>query len=153
MQARDLFVPAWIATIIVCLGPALQAQSPQPATERQPLGNSVPGDALADLPSGATIFSLLDTAIPEVISDRVDAGSLTAGQPARMGAHGSSWTQTMFRIGEVDVSDPAANGTPLILPGVLAWQRMDVSTGAMQLGTNAPRLAVTLGPRPTASTG
>jgi hypothetical protein len=133
--------------IIACLAPAVRAQNPPPATERQPLGNSLTGDALADLPSGAMVFSLLDSAIPEVISDRVDAGSLTPGQPARLGAHGSSWTQTMFRIGEADVSDPDGSGTPLILPGVLAWQRMDVATGAMLLGTNAPGLAVTLVPR------
>jgi hypothetical protein len=143
--------PLAALAIVVCLTPVLQAQSP-PAAERQPLGNSLTGDMLADLPSGATIFSLLDTAIPEVISDRVDAGSLTPGQPARLGAHGSSWTQTMFRIGEVDVSDPDASGTPLILPGVLAWQRMDVATGAMLLGTNAPGLAVTLVPRRPTST-
>src|SRR5712671_5067468 len=139
MPARHLAAIA----ILVCLTSTLQAQAPQPSTERQPLGNSLTSDALADLPSGAAIFSLLDSAIPEVISDRVDAGSLTPGQPARFGTHGSSWTQTMFRIGEVDVSDPDASGTPLILPGVRAWQRMDVATGAMLLGTNAPGLAVT----------
>jgi len=133
--------------VIVWLTPAVHAQAPQAAAERQPLGNSLTSEELMDLPSGATIFSLLDTAIPEVISDRVDAGSLTPGQPARFGAHGSSWTQTMFRIGEVDVSDPDASGTPLILPGVLAWQRVDVATGAMPLGMNAPGLAVTLVPR------
>ncbi len=107
------------AAVIAWLMPAVHAQTPQPPVERQPLGNSFAIDPLADLPSGATIFSLLDSAIPEVISDRVDAGSLTPGQPPRLGAHGSSWTQTMFRIGEVDVSDPDASGTPLILPGVL----------------------------------
>ena len=149
MQGRHILAAS---AVIVWLMPAVHAQSPQPAAERRPLGASLTSDQLADLPSGATIFSLLDTAIPEVISDRVDAGSLTPGQPARFGAHGSSWTQTMFRIGEVDVSDPDASGTPLILPGVLAWQRMEVATGAMPLGINAPGLAVTLVPRrPTAA--
>jgi hypothetical protein len=137
--------------VIACLEPAVTAQTTDPLAERQSLGNLLASDALADLPSGATVFSLLDSAIPEVISDRVDAGSLTPGQPARFGAHGSSWTQTMFRIGEVDVSDPDASGTPLILPGILAWQRMDVATGAMPLGMNAPGLAVTLVPRRPAS--
>lgn len=138
--------------ILAWVMPSLHAQSPQPAAERQPLGNSLTTEEIADLPSGATIFSLLDTAIPEVISDRVDAGSLTPGQPARLGAHGSSWTQTMFRVGQVDVSDPNASGTPLILPGVLAWQRVDMATGAMPLGMNAPGLAVTLVPRRPSAT-
>jgi hypothetical protein len=51
----------------------------------------------------------------------------------------------------VDISDPDASGTPLILPGVLAWQRMEVATGAMPIGTSAPGLAVTLVPRRPAS--
>lgn len=149
MQGRHALAAA---ALVAWLMPAAHAQTPQPVAKRQPLGNSLTSDQLADLPSGAAIFSVLDSAIPEVVSDRVDAGSLTPGQPARLGAHGSSWTQTMFRIGEVDVSDPDASGTPLILPGVLAWQRMDVATGAMPLGMNAPGLAVTLVPRrPTAA--
>ena len=147
MQGRHAFAAVAAVALVVWLMPALHAQTPQPAAERQPLGKSHTGDQIADLPSGATIFSLLDSAIPEVISDRVDAGSLTPGQPAHFGTHGSSWTQTMFRIGQVDVSDPGASGTPLVLPGVLAWQRIDVATGAMPLGVNAPGLAITLVPR------
>ena len=126
MQGRHILAAS---AVIVWLMPAVHAQTPQPAAERQPLGYSLTSDQLADLPSGATIFSLLDTSIPEVISDRVDAGSLTPGQPARFGAHGSSWTQTMFRIGEVDVSDPDASGTPLILPGVLTWRSEERRVG------------------------
>src|SRR3989442_7790346 len=76
-----------MVAVIAWLMPAVHAQTPQPAAARQPLGNSLTSDALADLPSGATIFSLLDTAIPEVISDRVDAGRLTPGEPARLCAH------------------------------------------------------------------
>ena len=151
-RRRYTAAAAAAAAAIVWLMPALHAQTPEPAAERQPLGYSFTGDQIADLPSGAAIFSLLDSAVPEAISDRVDAGSLTPGQPTRFGTHGSSWTQTMFRIGEVDVSDPDASGTPLVLPGVRAWRRMDVATGAMPLGVNAPGLAVTLVPRrPTAA--
>ena len=76
--------------------PALLAQTAQPDAGRQPqpFTYSLTGDLLTDLPSGSTIFSLLDTAFAELISDRIDAGSLTVGQAPRMGAHGSSWTQT-----------------------------------------------------------
>ena len=74
MRRRHARAVAAVA-IAAWLVPEAHAQTPQPAAERQPLGNSLTSDALADLPSGATIFSVLDTAIPEVISDRVDAGS------------------------------------------------------------------------------
>src|ERR1044072_3233997 len=112
-----------LAAILVAgwLTPAVHAQTPEPPGERQPVGASFLTTALSDLPSGSTVFSLLDTSIAELISDRVDAGGLTVGQAARMGAHGSSWTQTMFRIGEVDISAPRASGTPLLIPGVLGW--------------------------------
>lgn len=131
------------------LAPAASAQTKEPVA---PLGSTFMIDALSDLPSGSTIFSLLDTSIAEVISDRVDAGSLTVGQPARFGTHGSSWTQTMFRIGDVDISDPSASGTPLIVPSILGWDRMDVATAAMTIDANTSGPVVTLVPRrPTAT--
>ena len=138
--------------IALWLTPAVHAQTPEPPGERQPVGASFLATALSDLPSGATIFSILDTSVAELISDRVDAGGLTVAQAARMGAHGSSWTQTMFRIGAVDISDPRASGTPLLIPGILGWQRMDVATAAMPLDANAAGPAITLVPaRPASS--
>src|ERR671925_1388662 len=38
------------------------------------LGNTLPVEALSDLPGGANLFTLLDTAIPQVITERVDTG-------------------------------------------------------------------------------
>jgi hypothetical protein len=137
---------------VASLTPGVRAQTPDPSGERQPLGMPLLTTALADLPSGATIFSLLDTSIAELISDRIDAGSMMPGQAARLGAHGSSWTQTMFRVGAVDISDARASGTPLVIPGVLGWQRVDVATGALPRDMNASGPVVTLVPaRPTSS--
>jgi len=102
---------------------------------------------LADLPSSADLFSLLDAAVPEVIADRIDTGGLSTGDPARTGAHGSSWTQTLFRIGNVSITDPVGSGTPLLLPRVDAWERVDVMTGLMPIDVDAPGLAIVLTPR------
>ena len=121
----------------------------QTAAADQPpmLGGSFSAAALADLPSGSNIFSLLDSAIPEVIADRVDAGGLTAGQSALVGARGSSWTQTTFRIGDADITDPSGSGIPMLLPGLHAWERVDVGTGMLPADINAPGMAVSLVPR------
>jgi hypothetical protein len=149
-MARVLLTMALVAW----LTPGVWAQTAQPDTGSQPppFANSFTGDLLTDLPSGSTIFSLLDTAFAELISDRVDAGSLTVGHPSRFGAHGSSWTQTTFRIGQVDISDPDASGTPFVLPGVRGWERMDIATGALPVGMNSPGPVVTLVPiRPAAA--
>ncbi|HVH25449.1 MAG TPA: hypothetical protein VM818_01775 [Vicinamibacterales bacterium] len=143
-----------LAAIVLtgALASSARAQTWEPVTERQPLGSVFTIDSLTDLPSGSSIFSLLDSSVPELISDRVDAGGLTIGDPPHFGAHGSSWTQTMYRIGDVDISDPRATGTPLMLPGMLWWDRMDVATAAMPFELNAAGPVVTLVPRrPTAS--
>ena len=140
--------------IVAWLMPGVRAQTVRSDIARQPppFANSLSGDLITDLPSGSTIFSLLDTAFAELVSDRVDAGSLTVGQPSRIGTHGSSWTQTMFRIGEVDISDPDASGTPFVLPGVRGWERMDIATGALPVSLNSPGPVVTLVPmRPSAA--
>jgi len=113
-----------------------------------PLGSTLTVDALADLPSsGGNLFTLLDTVIPELISDRVDSGGLNVGDSARIGAHGSSWTQTLFRVDGVDITGGDGSGAPLLLPGVVMWDRVDVSTGLLPIDINAPGLAVSLAPR------
>jgi hypothetical protein len=135
-----------LALTLTAAAAPLDAQTSERTGERQPLGASFTIETLADLPSGANIFSVLDTSIAELVSDRVDAGGLTAAQPARFGAHGSSWTQTMYRVGHVDITDPRASGTPLAVPGIAMWQRMDVASGALAFDTNSPGPVVTLVP-------
>src|SRR5215510_15279834 len=118
-----------------------------------PLGSTLTVDALADLPSsGGNLFTLLDTVVPELISDRVDSGGLNVGGAARVGAHGSSWRQTVYRIDGVDITDGDGSGAPMVLPGVLMWDRVDVATGILPIDINAPGLAISLTPRrPTAT--
>src|SRR3954468_24936477 len=66
------------------------SQTTSDPIERAPLGSTLTVDALGDLPSGGNLFTLLDTVVPEVITDRVDTGGLTTGSASRIGAHGSS---------------------------------------------------------------
>src|SRR5262249_22620136 len=121
--------------------------------ERPPLGSSITVEALGELPASASLFTLLDASIPDVITDRVDTGGVSAGQPARAGAHGSSWSQTLFRLGDADITHPAGSGTPLLSAAVAEWDRVDVSTGIMPVDASAPGLAVFLMPRtPSLST-
>jgi hypothetical protein len=129
---------------------AARAAHAQPP-EHPPLGSFITIDALGVLPSPANLFSLLDTAVADVIADRIDTGGLSAGQAARVGAHGSTWTQTLFTLGDVDITDPNGTGTPLLLPGVDTWERVDVATGMMPIERSAPGLAIALSPRAPAA--
>src|SRR5262245_8210368 len=130
---------------------AIFALSAAPASaqlpERPPLGSAITIDALGVLPAPGNLFSLLDTAVPDVIADRIDTGGLSAGEPARVGAHGSTWTQTLFTLGDVNITDPGGSGTPLLLPGVDTWERAEVTTGLMPIDRSAPGVAITLTPR------
>ena len=148
---RFYLVAVWLLVASAAAAQTPPPPAPQPSEERPPLGGSITVDALGFLPSAATLYSLLDTSIPDVIADRIDTGGLSAGEPARVGAHGSSWTQTLFRLGSVNITDPNGNGTPMLVPGVDAWQRVEVATGLMPLDINAPGLAVSLVPRVPAS--
>ena len=123
------------------------------AIQVPPLGSTLTVNALADLPSsGGNLFTLLDTVIPELISDRVDSGGLNVGGAARIGAHGSSWTQTLFRLDGVDISGGDGSGAPMLLPGVVMWDRVDVATGLLPIDVNAPGLAISLTPRRPSAT-
>src|SRR5207247_7840843 len=105
------------------------------AIQVPPLGSTLTVNALADLPSsGGNLLTLLDTVIPELISDRVDSGGLNVGGTARLGAHGSSWTQTLFRLDGVDITDGDGSGAPLLLPGVVMWDRVVDATGPLPIG-------------------
>ena len=150
----------WAAIAFACSGSA-HAQIPAPppnpeeqtiaSRQRPPLGVSFTVDALGGLPVAGSVFPLLSTAA-EVIPDRIDTGGLSAGSPAREGAHGETWTQTTYRVGDADITNLSGAGTPLLMPGADVWEGVDVTTGMMPIDAGAPGMAVGLVPRrPAAS--
>jgi hypothetical protein len=98
-----------------------------------------------DLPSTNNLFQLLETVEGEVISDRFYGGGLNTGRNALDGAFLSSWTQTQFFVGDVNVTMPNG-GTPFLFPTLLFWDHADVATAMMPVDQNAPGLAISLQP-------
>jgi hypothetical protein len=132
--------------------PAPQSDPPaQTSHERPPLGSWFTVDALGALPTTDSIFPVLSS-VADVIPDRIDTGGLSAGSPAREGAHGETWTQTTYRIGDADISNLSGVGTPLLMPTADVWDRMDVTTGLMPIDVGVPGMAVGLVPRRPAAT-
>ena len=127
--------------------PALTRGSPPAAVE-----TTTPAWVLMDLPSNGSLYSVLETIQPDMVSNRIEGGGLYAGTAAHIGAHGSTWTQTLFRVGDINLSDPDGSGTPLAIPGVLELERIDVNSGIMGVDVNAPGLVVNLTPRRPSST-
>src|SRR6185369_16225123 len=119
-----------VALVVCALAQPALAQTPAAFPERPPLGAEITVSPLGDLPSSDNLFALLDTIVPDVIADRIEDGGTAAGAPSRVGAHGSSWTQTVYRIGDADITNPNLTGQPLLMPGVDVWDHVAVATGA-----------------------
>jgi hypothetical protein len=141
---------AALMTLTLCNRVA--AQRPVSDGEPPAVGSSFTDDTLQDLPIAGNVYALLETTQPEVISDRFNNGGLNVGGFARVGGFLSSWSQTSFRIGDLDVSDPWGSGAALLFPETLFWREVRVDTGLMPADISAPGLAATLLPkRPAAA--
>ncbi|MET0552062.1 MAG: hypothetical protein ABW221_03430, partial [Vicinamibacteria bacterium] len=131
MARRPTVAPALVA--LACLAPAARAQSP-----------AFDADFLRDLPSGRDVFSLLETAEPLTIADRIDTGGLFTGEAGRLSARGASWTQSTFALDGVDLTDPLTGGRPLFLPWDEALQSVDFRIGGARTDVASPGPLVAL---------
>src|SRR5262245_34372006 len=128
-------------------GPAAQTTLPPSIfANGAEVGSSLTADTLANLPLAENVYSVLETTQSDVSADRFNAGGLNVGENARAGGFLGSWSQTSFRIGDIDISDPSGSGAPLLFPELIWWNRVTVSTGLMPIDFNAPGLGVTLIP-------
>jgi hypothetical protein len=137
---------ALATTLAIAADGAAWAQAP-PAAGDGPFVSSLTDALLRDLPSSNNLFSFLETAESHVTSDRFYGGGLNVGRTARVGAFLSSWTQTQYRVGDVNVTAPDGSGSPFFFPTLSLWQRVSVATGFMPAGAAAPGLSVSFEPR------
>ena len=72
---------------------------------------------MRDLPLGDNVYSILENTQSEVISDRFNSGGLNVGGDSRVGGFLGSWSQTLFRVGDIDVSDPSGERRSPALSG------------------------------------
>lgn len=89
------------------------------------------------LPAGPVILSLLETADATAVTDRIDGGGLAPAESPRIAWRGSSWTQTRFAHGSLDLTDPAG-GTPGFLPHAGLLGRVTAVTAGAPVETGGP---------------
>jgi hypothetical protein len=136
------------AGVLTALPSVVSAQqTPQPTAEDRPLTDVLEQEIIRDLPLADSLFSLLETTQPTLISERFSNAGLYPGQPARIGGYMTSWSQTLFRVGSVDIGDAAEVGFPLLVPSLDPWQRVRIATGLMSADVNATGYAVSLEPQ------
>jgi hypothetical protein len=129
--------------------PAHAQEPPKPPTpgpvstvDQAPLTSTFPAGLLSVLPTGDSLFSLIEAAHAETTSDRISAGGIGFGTAARLSAFGSSATQTRYRIGDVDITDPSGGGTPMAIPELSFWQRVSVGSGVGSGLSRTPQTGV-----------
>src|SRR6185295_8452513 len=72
--------------------PAAAQESPLVKFDReQPFTVTIDSTDLAMLPTTDSLFGLLETSQPSIISDRFSAGGLSLGQPSRVSGFFGSW--------------------------------------------------------------
>jgi hypothetical protein len=145
-------VAAWMVMLACGVATSARAQeAPQPlpstALDGTAFGSVFDARTLPLLPIADSVFSLVETMNVETISDRVSTGGLGFASAPHLSAFGSSITQTRYRLGDIDVTDPSKGGTPLFMPELNLWQRVTVGTGLMGVVDNNPGLTIGLEPR------
>ncbi|MBP8273392.1 MAG: TonB-dependent receptor [Acidobacteria bacterium] len=91
-----------------------------------------------DLPSARSAYGWLETTAPQVISDSFDSGGLMVARTARLGVHGTSFTDTTFRINGLDATSTLRPGTPMVLPDTVGAASISVTRLASDASMSAP---------------
>jgi hypothetical protein len=151
---RRRTLPVLAVLVIAELGApaAARAQAPAQTEQKTEYETNLSLQMLRDLPASNNLFSLLETVDANVITDRFYGGGLNTGRTGRVGAFLSSWTQTQYRVNDVNITAPDGSGSPFLFPTLPLFERVTVSTGFMPPGLGAPGLGVSLEPMQPSAT-
>ncbi len=116
------------------------------ARDRTAYGTRFNAAALELLPQSNGVYGLIERSDPLVITERMEGGG-TYPEPQRMGASGASWTQTTFKLGDADITDPDRTGYAMLYPNLDMLEAVSVATAGMHPDTYGAGTAVTLVPR------
>ena len=94
---------------------------------------------------------LIERSDPLVVTDLMEGGG-TCLNPQRLGASGASWTQTSFRLGDADLTDPDRTGFSMLYPNLNALEAVSITTAGGHPDAYGSGTMVMLTPRMPAST-
>jgi hypothetical protein len=124
-------------------GPVAPTPSPSPPDQTS---------LARDLPSSRNVWSFLETAEPMGVVDRIDGAGLYLGAPGRFSIRGASWTQNVFLLDGVDLTDPRGGGTPLFLPDIDTLDAVETTSELAPVEDASPGVTMRLVPRGPAPT-
>ena len=126
-------------------------EMPCDGTHRTAYGTRFDSAALDLLPQSGSVYGLIERSDPLVVTERIEGGG-TYLEPQRLGASGASWTQTSFRLGDADVTDPDRTGFAMFYPNLDTLQAVSVTTAGLPPDGYGAGTSVMLVPRMPAST-
>ncbi|MDH4066126.1 MAG: PEGA domain-containing protein, partial [Acidobacteriota bacterium] len=138
--------PGVLTTVDIRLAPETTSAEGIVAEDRADLARQTAfgGRMLDGLPSAGTLPSLVETAHPFLVTDRIDGGGLWTGEIARIGGAGSSALQTTYRLDGLDVTDPLFTGTPLFYPDLGVLRDVSVESAYSDPASAGPGPTVTM---------
>src|SRR5262245_18363617 len=105
-----------------------------------------------DFGASASVAGLVETTIAAVTSDRFDASGTGVGVAPKIGAYDASWTQTTYRLGDLDITNPLRPGTPLVLPDAASLDSFSMTSASSQAEMSATGTRLDVAPlRPGSS--
>jgi hypothetical protein len=120
-------------------------------THRTAYGTRFDAAALELLPQSGGVYGLIERSDPLVITERLEGGGAYP-EPQRLGASGGSWTQTSFRFGDADLTDPDRTGVAMLYPNLDTLQAVGVITAGLPVDGYGGGASVMLAPRAPSAT-
>jgi len=102
------------------------------------------------LPRSGSVYGLIERSDPLVVTERIEGGGANT-DPQRLASSGASWTQTSFRLGDADVTDPDRTGFAMFYPNLDTLQAVSVTTAGLPPDGYGGGTSVMLVPRMPAS--
>jgi hypothetical protein len=83
---------------------------------------------IESLPSGRSIWNLIENQDFSATTNRIDVGGMWATTPALFSARGSaSWTQNTYLLNGLDITNPYETGLPLAFPDLSSLRATELS--------------------------
>ncbi len=96
-------------------------------------------DQMRLLPSGGSVWSLIENQDMSATTDRIDIGGMRSDLPALFSARGgTSWTQNEYRLNGMSVTDPYEGGLPFYIPDLGSLRTVRLENAGHSAGTLSP---------------
>ena len=115
-------------------------------THRTAYGTRFDQAALDLLPKSGSVYGLIERSDPLVVTEFIEGGG-TYLDPQRLASSGASWTQTSYRLGDADVTDPDRTGFAMFYPNLDTLQAVSVTTASLPPDGYGAGTSVMLVPR------